>query len=170
MTRHFIRASVALVLLFGARAANAACVISGVRPTVALPTMEAGQQFSFLASADCAKLRFRVPGTTFVAIPKAGPDTGSADRTYRVVLDESEWSSLVDAGDTTFTWSIIGTTSTGVTTRVTTTNELKDDDRVTIDLSIADAKLVAEEGRDSVGGWGRVSGAGDVDGDGTTTC
>ena len=64
------RASVALLLLVGARAADAACVISGVRPTVALPTMDAGQQFSFLATADCAKLRFRVPGTTFVAIPK----------------------------------------------------------------------------------------------------
>src|SRR4029453_6693194 len=100
------------------------CVISGVGPTVPLPTMDAGQQFSFIATADCEKLRFRVPGTTFVAIPKACPTRGTKDRTYKVVLTEREWSSLVEEGDTTFTWSIIGTTSAGVTTRVTTTNEL----------------------------------------------
>ena len=164
MTLQFIhRASFALVLLFGARAADAACVISGVKPTVALPTMDAGQQFSFIATADCAKLRFRVPGRTFVAIPKAGPDRGTKDRTYKVVLSEKEWNSLVDEGDTTFMWSIIGTTSAGVTTRVTTTNELKDEGGVTIDLSMADAKLVGEEAGDYAG---TVSGAGDVDGDG----
>src|SRR6185369_9008434 len=133
------------ILGLGSRAANAACIISGVKPTVALPTMDAGQQFSFIATADCEKLRFRVPGTTFVAVPKAGPDRVAKDRTYKVVLTQREWSSLVDEGDTTFTWSIIGTTSAGVTTRVTTTNELKVDGGVTIDLSMADAKLVGEE-------------------------
>ncbi len=126
--------------------------------------MAAGQQFSFLATADCEKLRFRVPGTTFVAIPKAGPDTGARLRTYKVALTESEWNSLVDELDTTFTWSIIGTTSAGVTTRVTTTNELKVEGGVTIDLSTADAKLVGEEAGDAAGS--SVSGAGDVDGDG----
>jgi hypothetical protein len=151
------------ILVFGSRAANAACVISGVKPTVALPTMDAGQQFSFIATADCEKLRFRVPGTTFVAVPKAGPDRGTKDRTYKVVLTEREWSSLVDEGDTTFTWSIIGTTSAGVTTRVTTTNELKDQSGGTIDLSMADAKLVGEESGDYAG---VVSDAGDVNGDG----
>ncbi len=149
--------------VFGARAANAACVISGVRPTVPLPTMDAGQQFSFLATADCETLRFRVPGTRFIKIPKAAPDTGARPRTYRVAVTESEWDSLIDDGDTTFTWSIIGTTSTGVTTRVTTTNALKDAAGVTIDLSMADAKLVGETDSDAAC---IVSGAGDVDGDG----
>jgi hypothetical protein len=151
------------IFVLGSRAANAACVISGMRPTVPLPTLAAGQQFSFIATADCEKLRFRVPGTRFVAIPKGGPDTGARLRTYKVVLTESEWSSLVDEGDTAFTWSIIGTTSAGVTTRVTTTNELKVEDGVTIDLSMADAKLVGEAGGDQAS---NVSGAGDVDGDG----
>ncbi len=51
-----------------------------------------------------------------------------------------------------------------MTTRVTTTNELKDDAGVTIDLSMADAKLVGEATEDWAGT--NVSGAGDVDGDG----
>jgi hypothetical protein len=149
-------------LLLVSRGANAACVISGVRPTVAVPTMAAGQDFSFLATADCEKLRFRVPGTPFVEIPKGGPDTGARLRTYQVVLTENEWDSLVEEGDTTFTWSIIGTTSAGVTTRVTTTNELKIEDGVTIDVSMADAKLVGVEGDRYV----YAVGAGDVDADG----
>src|SRR5262245_13850803 len=118
---------VGAVLVLASRGANAACVISVVRPTVALPTMAAGQQFSFVATPDCEKLRFRVPGTTFVRVPTVG-DAGPRDRTYKVVLTESEWNSLVDEGDATFTWSIIGTTSSGVTTRVTTTNDLKRDE------------------------------------------
>ena len=163
MTLHFLhRASVALVFLVGARAADAACVISGARPVV--PPPAAGQQFSFIATADCEKLRFRVPGSTFVAIPKAGPDRGTKDRTYKVVLTEREWNSLVDEGDTTFTWSIIGTTSAGVTTRVTTTTELKVEGGDAIDLSMADAKLVGEEPGDIAGAF--PASAGDVDGDG----
>ena len=126
--------------------------------------MDLGQNFSFIATADCERLRFRVPGSALTKIPKAGPDRGTADRTYKVVLTESEWNSLVDEGDTTFTWSIIGTTSAGVTTRVTTTNELKTEGGVTIDLSTADAKLVGEESFDYAGV--NVSGAGDVDGNG----
>jgi hypothetical protein len=151
-----------VLALLSSQEANAACVISGVRPTVPLPTMAAGQEFSFLATADCETLRFRVPGTRFAKIPKPGLDTGSRDRTYKVALTEREWNSLVDEGDTTFRWSIIGTTSAGVETRVTTTNELKDDG-VTIDLSMADAKLV---GHDLEFAGSSISGAGDVDGDG----
>jgi hypothetical protein len=156
-------ASVSVAVLLGARATNAACVISVVRPTVPLPTMAAGQQFSFVATPDCEKLRFRVPGTTFVKVPRAA-DAGPRDRTYKVVLTESEWDSLVDERDTTFTWSITGTTSAGVQRRVTTTNELKADGGVTIDMSMADAKLVGEEAEDYAGY--SVSGAGDVDGNG----
>ena len=114
MTPHFAFRAGVFLLLVGARAANAACVISGARLTVPQPV--AGQQFSFIATADCVKLRFRVPGTTFVAIPKSGPSTPTRDRTCKVVLTEKDWSSLVDEGDATFTWSIIGTTSAGVTT------------------------------------------------------
>jgi hypothetical protein len=153
---------VSAVLFVASSDANAACVISGVRPTVPLPTMAAGQEFSFLATADCETLRFRVPGTRFAKIPKAGPDTGSRPRTQKVALTESEWDSLVDEGDTTFRWSIIGTTNAGVTTRVTTTNELKIEGGVTIDMSTADAKIVGVEGDQGV----FPVGAGDVDADG----
>jgi hypothetical protein len=147
------------VLVCASRGANAACVISGVRPTVALPTMASGQEFLFIATAGCETVRFRVPGTRFAKIPRAGPDDGSKDRTYKVVLTESEWDSLVDEDDKAFRWSIIGTTSAGVETRVTTTNALKGRD-----LSQADAKLVGERAYDRAGS--SVSGAGDVDGDG----
>ena len=169
LARSLLRSCVATIsiLVLGSHAANAACVINGVRPTVPLPTMAAGQEFSFLASADCETLRFRVPGTRFAKTPRPGSDTGPRPRTYKVALTESEWDSLVDDGDTTFRWSIIGTTSAGVTTRVTTTNAMKDDAGVTIDLSTADAKLVGEGGGrvgDQAGS--SVSGAGDVDGDG----
>jgi hypothetical protein len=74
------------VLFSASRGANAACVISGVRPTVALPTLAAGQEFLFTATADCETVRFRVPGTRFARIPRAGPDTGSKDRTSLVAL------------------------------------------------------------------------------------
>jgi hypothetical protein len=49
-------------------------------------------------------------------------------------------------------------------TRMVTTNELKRDEAVHIDLSMADAKLVSDETYASAGE--SVSGAGDVDGDG----
>ncbi len=165
MTTCSIRSTIVVsVLLVASRPASADCVISGVRPTVPLPTMAAGQQFSFIATADCERLRFRVPETTLIKIPKAGPGTGLGDRTYKVALTEREWDSLVDDTDTTFTWSIIGTTSAGVTTRVTTTNEIDLEQGVTLDLSLADAKLVGEDASDYAGSV--VSGAGDVDGDG----
>ncbi len=163
MPHALVRTTLSLVLLLcGSRVANAACVISGVKPTVPLPTMELGQTFSFIATTDCATVHFRVPGTTFSKVPKGGPDTGAGMRTYRVVLTESEWNALVDDNDRTFTWTIIGTTTAGLRTRVTTTKVLKADGPV--DLSTADAKLVGEAAGDYAGF--DVSGAGDVDGDG----
>jgi hypothetical protein len=146
-------------LILAARSASADCHIGGMRPTAALPTMEPGQTFSFIATDDCERLRFRVPGSTMSKIPKAGPDLGSRDRTYKVVLSEDEWNSLIDPSDTTFTWSIIGMTSAGATTRLTTTNPLSRAPS-TLSLSMADAKFL-EEGR----GGGGV-GAGDMNGDG----
>ena len=160
-----VRSTLAVsIALFGSRVASADCVISGVRPTAPLPTMEAGQQFSFIASADCETLRFKVQGSRLTKMPKPAAGTGARDRTYKVHLTESEWNSVVDESDTTFSWSIIGTTSDGVTTRVTTTNELDIDGGVTVDLSTADAKLLGEEGYDYAGN--SVAGAGDVNGDG----
>jgi hypothetical protein len=152
----------AVGLVLSPHAANAACVIHNVRPTTTLPTLGLGQEFSFRASSDCERLRFSVPGTMLSKIPKGGPDTGPKDRTYKVFLTESEWGSVVGDDDTTFQWTIIGKTSAGVTTRVTTTNELGRGPM--LELSLADAMLVGEELNDQAGA--SVSGAGDVDGDG----
>jgi hypothetical protein len=152
------------VLLFGTRAANAACSISDVGPTAPLPTMDDGQEFSFHATPDCATLRFRVQGTSLSKIPKGPLGSGGL---YRVTLTESEWNSVfdeaVDEGATTISWSITGKTSAGVTTRVTTTNELIVR-RLTVDLSATDAKIVGERVGSFLGS--SVSGAGDMNGDG----
>jgi len=86
--------------------------------------MDAGQEFLFTATTDCETLRFTVPGRALTKTPKAGPDVGSRDHTYKVVLTDSELRSAVRAVDTTFTWSVTGTTSSGVTSRVDTTNEI----------------------------------------------
>jgi hypothetical protein len=109
-------------LLLGARAANAACELQGARPAVTLPTMTHGQEFVFVATDDCENLRFKVPG--FIKHASPGPDSGSKNRTYKVNLTESEWNAVVDASDTTFRWSIVGVTDTGVMTQVWLQNEL----------------------------------------------
>jgi hypothetical protein len=133
------------VLLFGSRAANAACEIKGVRPTAPLTGEGDGQVFLFVATDDCERLVFQVEGTGFEKDPKPGTDAGPRDRTYKVFLTEREWNAFLRTDDNyrteekTFTWSINGSTSAGggVTSRVTTTSEIDAD-----------------------------SGAGDVDGDG----
>jgi hypothetical protein len=150
------------IALLASQKANAACVIHGERPTVPLPTMAAGQEFSFIASPDCETLRFTIRGTTFSKMPKSAEPMGPGPRTYKVRLTESEWDAVVAESGSTLTWVVGGRTSAGVTTRMVTTNDLKTDD--TIDLSTADAKLVGEEEDDHAGG--SVSGAGDVNADG----
>jgi hypothetical protein len=149
---------VGAVLLFASRAANAECVIHGARPTVPLPTMAAGQEFSFIASPDCETLRFTIRGTTVSKIPKSVAPLGPGPRTYKAHLTESEWDAVVAMLGSTLTWVVTGRTSAGVTTRMVTTNELTGDGGATTSLSRADAKIV--------GGVWSVSDAGDVDGDG----
>ena len=157
---------IALVMgtLLASREANAACVIHGARPTAPLPTMLSGQEFSFIASPDCETLLFGIRGTTVSKIPKSGGPVGPGPHTYKVRLTESEWDAVVAESRSTLTWVVAGRTSTGVTTRMVTTNDVKRNEQITIDLSTADAKLVGDRPGDYAGG--SVSGAGDVDGDG----
>ncbi len=155
---------VSAVLFSATRGAHAACLISGARPTVPLPTIELGQDFSFVASPDCETLRFTIRGTTLSKVPRSGGPVGPSPNTYKVVLTESEWNAVLAESDSTLTWVVTGRTSAGVTTRLVTTNDLNRDEPITIGLSMADAKLVGEEARDHAGT--AVSGAGDVNGDG----
>src|SRR6185369_1544924 len=114
-------------LFLVSRGANAACVISGARPTVPLPTMAAGQDFSFVASTDCETLRFTIRGTDLSKNPMSGGPIGPGLHTYKVVLTESEWNAVAADSGSTLTWIVTGTTSAGVTTRMVTTNDLKSD-------------------------------------------
>ncbi len=156
--------ALAIVALLASQEANAACVISGARPTVPLPTMVSGQEFSFIASRDCETLRFTIRGTDLSKRPMSGGPVGPGPQTYKVVLTESEWNAVVAESGSTLTWVVTGRTSASVITRMVTTNDLKRDAQVTIDLSMADAKLVGEDDYDYAGIG--VSGAGDVNSDG----
>ncbi len=149
-------------LLLGSRA-NAACVISGARPTATLPTMLRGQEFSFVASPDCETLRFTIRGTTVSKMPRSGGPVGPGPHPYKVVLTESEWDAVVAESGSTLTWVVTGRTSAGVVTRMVTTNDLERD-AIQFDLSMADAKLVGENSGDHAGTSATV--AGDVNGDG----
>jgi len=153
-----------VVALLVSPVAHAACVLSGARPTVALPTMPSGQEFSFIASRDCETLRFTIRGTDVSKRPMSGGPVGPGHHTYKVALTDSEWDAVVDASGSTLTWVVTGRTSAGVMTRLVTTNDLKRDEQITIDLSKADAKIVATEDLNVAGV--SVAGAGDVDGDG----
>ena len=152
-----------LILALASRDADAACVIHGARPTVPLPTMVHGQEFSFIASPDCETLRFAIRDTTVSKIPKSGESAGPGPDTYKVRLTEGEWNDVVAASDGTITWVVTGRTDAGETTRLITTNDVKNNDGITIDASTADAVLVGDE-HNRVG-WDPV-GAGDVNGDG----
>jgi hypothetical protein len=83
--------AVATGALLASPEANAACVIHGAQPTVALPTMASGQEFSFIASRDCETLRFTIRGTDLSKNPTSSGSAGPGPHTYKVVLTESEW-------------------------------------------------------------------------------
>jgi hypothetical protein len=157
---------IALVIgaLLASQEAKAACVIHGARPTVPLPTMLEGQEFSFIASRDCETLRFTIRGTDLSKYPMSRGPVRPGPQTYRVVLSESEWDAVVAESGSTLTWVVTGRTSAGVTTRMATTNDLKPYETIARDLSSADAKFVGEAAHEYAGA--SVSGAGDVNDDG----
>ncbi len=146
------------VLVLASRTASADCVISGMRPTVALPTMASGQAFSFLASDDCETLRLSIRGTGLSWRPRSGGPAGPGPSTYRVVLNDEEWDQVVALSGSTLTWVVTGTTSDGTVTRVSTTNEIQHPTRR---LATADATLLGEDRA----GWS-LADVGDLDGDG----
>jgi hypothetical protein len=94
----------------------------------------------------------------------SGGPVGPGPHTYKVVLAESEWDAVVAESGSTLTWVVTGRSSTGAVTRMVTTNDLRSNEPITIDLSMADAKVVATADLTALG-WS-LSGAGDVDGDG----
>ena len=115
--------ALAMVALLASQEANAACVISGARPTAPLPTILDGQEFSFIASLDCETLRFTIRGTDVSKTPMFGAPVGPGPQTYKVVLSESEWNAVVAESGSTLTWVVTGRTSAGVITRMVTTND-----------------------------------------------
>jgi hypothetical protein len=150
-----------LVLVLTAHPASADCFIHGMRPTdhVVLPTADRRQAFSFIASDDCATLRLSIRGTGLSWRPKGGGPTGPGPSTYRVVLSDEEWDEVVALTRSSLTWVVTGTTSEGVVTHVSTTNDLQ---RPARDLETADATLIGD-------GWwtgASLAAVGDVDGDG----
>jgi hypothetical protein len=151
-----------LILVLTSPAASADCFIHGMRPTVALPTTDSGQEFSFLASDDCETLRLSIRGTGLSWRPKSGGPAGPGPSTYRVVLTDEEWDQVVALSGSGLTWVVTGATSDGTVTRVSTTNELRV--AVTRDLATGDAVLLGAAPSASTG-WS-LADVGDVDGDG----
>jgi hypothetical protein len=133
-----------------------------MRPTVALPTADRGQEFSFIASDGCATLRLSIPGTGLSWRPTGGGPKDPGPSTYRVVLDDEEWDEVVALSGATLTWVVTGSASDGTVTRVTTTNDLHV--AVQRDLATADAVLLAEVFFNRAGS--SVDDAGDVNADG----
>jgi hypothetical protein len=123
----FALVAAALVTL-GTSVARAECTISNPAPTTTLPVVVSdgdGERFVFSASADCVTLEFT--SGAFSATPVRGPRPGPGPHTYHVNLGFPVWKSLVDRRDTTFEWTVTGTTIDGVVTAVTTTNQLDSD-------------------------------------------
>jgi len=151
-----------LIVVLTSRTASADRAIFGMRPTVALPTTSSGQEFSFLASAECETLRLSIQGTGLSWRPMGGGSAGPGPSTYRVVLTDAEWTAVAALVGSTLTWVVIGTASDGTVTRVATTNEIQA--AVTRDLATADATLLGDHDRAWTGS--ALAPAGDVDGDG----
>ena len=151
-----------LFLVLSSSTAGADCVIFGMRPTVALPTRDRGQEFSFIASDDCETLRFSIRGTGLSWRPNGDRRAGPGPSTYRVVLTDEEWNQVVALSGSSLTWVVTGTSSDGAVTRVETTNDVGP---LTRDLATAaGATLLGANDRGWVGS--AMAPAGDVDGDG----
>jgi hypothetical protein len=135
--------ALAVLALLASQEANAACVLHGARPTVPLPTMASGQEFSFIASPDCETLRFTIRGTDLTKNPTGAGDVDGEGHDDLLIGTPYEGSSRTGAA-----YLVLGPV-TG-----------------TLDLSRADAKFLGEAADDHVGFQGTMSGAGDVDGDG----
>jgi hypothetical protein len=149
----FVRSIIAAgALALHVGAAQAACVIDAATPTGVLPTDAVGQDFSFVATDDCATLRFSVIGSTFTRVPDVGAAVGTDRHRYSVSLSGVQWQSVTPPSVTTFRWRITGRTSTGVVTQVTTTNELDTDGdgwtRTGGDVGICDRQVANNPGAD----------------------
>jgi hypothetical protein len=122
----FALSPVVLVLIVASRAASAACTITHAVPTTVLPTIDEGQRFSFVASADCVRLGFSVPFTTLTKVPIRGELEGSGRR-YTVALSPAEWDRLMARPFELLAWTITGVSAAGEITRLSTTNDLDAD-------------------------------------------
>jgi hypothetical protein len=122
-TRSVVSSFALAWVLVGARAATA-CTIVRPFPTEPLPTQESGQRFSFVATNDCDTLLFSVEGRRIREVPTSGAPAGPRAREYGVVLSSEQLEPLLGPDATTLTWTITGTTASGDTVELTTTNEI----------------------------------------------
>jgi hypothetical protein len=121
------RGGLALGFLAASQPAHAVCSITEVVPTTVLPTMPAGQSFSFVATDDCTTVAFRVLPDLQSWVPTPLERVGPNRQRYGVSLALPEWQVVTPAEITTFTWIASGRTADGIVTRVRTTNELDSD-------------------------------------------
>jgi hypothetical protein len=108
----------------GSAPARAACTITDLAPTGVVPVPMLGPEFSFVATHDCVTLAFLAEGGTVTKTPVQRGVTPGAGLRYVVTLSGAEWAAVTDATNETLTWSIVGTTAGGESTRTTTTNAL----------------------------------------------
>lgn len=120
--RSLVLSCVVSLAVLRSGAAEAACLIRGVQPTDALPTMPSPQTFSFVATDDCAMLRFSAQDGAITHTPVPGDAVGIAGRRYSVQLTDAEWRAYAGSYGPTFTWTVSGNDA-GEVTAVTTTND-----------------------------------------------